>query len=205
VTSRPSDPPHPPRGVEDREAVVLTPSLGNGTFLFLVSLASVVGFGLVGFTDRGFPARLAIVAVPFFAFATVSAGSLFIPGANYLSIDRDGFTLSRMWRVKRYRWIDIEEPLRLWNQKFNSNTLHTYILFVVSDNRGPEAFVNGLIGIRGRSLAHLYKEMSADALVTLMNEKRAHALGRDRQGAEAAGIEVTDAGELGAKTKGNLN
>jgi hypothetical protein len=47
--------------------------------------------------------------------------------------------------------------------------------------------------------------MSADALVTLMNEKRAHALGRDRQGAEAAGIEVTDAGELGAKTKGNLN
>lgn len=192
MTSRPSDPPHPPSGVEDREAVVLPPSRGNGTFLFLVSLASVVGF-----THSGFAGGLALVAAPFFAFATVSAGSLFMPGANYRRIDRDGFTLSRRWRVKRYRWSDIEEPLRLLNQRFNGNTLHTYIVFVVSDNRGPEAFVNGLIGIRGRTLAHLYKEMSADALVTLMNETRARALGRDRWEPEAAGVASPNGGEPG--------
>lgn len=82
----------------------LTPSKGKFIILFLGSMVFVIGgFILVPGDNIGW------LTVFFFGICAIVTALQLVPGANWLCLDNDGFTIKSLYRTHRYQWKDIQE------------------------------------------------------------------------------------------------
>jgi hypothetical protein len=82
----------------------LTPSKVKFIILFLGSMVFVIGgFLLVKGDNVGW------LTILFFGICAIISALQLVPGANWLCLDNDGFTIRNLYRVHRYLWKDIQE------------------------------------------------------------------------------------------------
>lgn len=85
-------------------------------------MACVFLWAIVSATPLWFSvARREWMALAVIAAVTVALVALFVwqtrPGAHWLRLDEDGFTLRRYWRTTRIGWHEIDSVAAAWNGK----------------------------------------------------------------------------------------
>jgi hypothetical protein len=92
------------------ETIRLVPSKRRIWLGFIASIF-LVGLGCVA-VHRGH--TLAWIEIALFSLGIAAPGLLLLPGALWLELDKDGFTLCMSFRQDRYLWRHITE-LAIWN------------------------------------------------------------------------------------------
>ena len=109
----------------------------------------------------------------FFGVVAVTSLVVMLPGANGLTLDREGFVAKSLFRAHRTRWVDA--------QGFATSVIppsHQRLVVYDDLTQAPGALTRINVSITGRNaaLADTYG-LSADDLANLMTAWRARALG----------------------------
>lgn len=155
------------------DVLILTPSKGKWIAVTLIGLA-FTAIGIVLLVDGESSTLTAVFCIIFFGAVAVVGLLHFVPGANHLRIDAEGFTMRVLFRTHSYRWRDVG-PFR---------PIHAGQKMVGFDLAGPAgrtraAALSSSIGGTNAALHDSYG-LSVEALADLMNERRLRALSGHR-------------------------
>lgn len=107
----------------------------------------------------------------FFGLCLFGSFAMFLPGASYLKLEANGFTVCTFWRKQHYRW----DAVSAFGVTTIAHNRFVAFDFIVDEDRPKGASINVAISGAESSLPDTYG-MRADALATLMNEWRERAL-----------------------------
>ena len=155
------------------ETLLLRPS----RWKLLVMLATALGFVAIGVWIMPADDWSRWLVIGFFGLCAAVFIVQLAPGANYLKLDREGFTYATLFRPIRVAWHDVSP--------FSAG--HIWLTRVVqfdpaqsatdpNAKRAVAALARGLTGASG-ALPNTYG-MTADALAELMNRWRDRAIAR---------------------------
>ena len=119
-----------------------------------------------------------IISFIFAIFVFMSAGSL-LPGATWLKLDSQGFTVRYWFKDTIYRWIDVKE-FKLITQRYMFIPIRRSVGFTFSESypRNPISRMFGAIAAFDRNLPDNYG-MKAQELLVLLESSRRQAVGVD--------------------------
>jgi len=93
------------KGLSEEVAITLRPSAWKNVGLLVICTLLVAISLWMGRSGQW----LGYLCAAFFGLGILVAILQFIPGASYLLIERDGLTLSNLFRKSRIQWTDVEE------------------------------------------------------------------------------------------------
>lgn len=153
------------------ESLVLRPSKKKFVGLLMISAGFVVT-GLWLLQNGDISPTLGWVCVAFFGLGTVVGVATLLPGAAYLRLEPEGFTMCSLYRSAFYRWSDVSEFV------VGRVGMQSMVMFEYSSQRTDAATlraVNAALFGHQAALPDTYG-MTHEALVDLLNRQRASAL-----------------------------
>ena len=141
----------------------LTPSKGKFILFFLGAMVFVIGGLLYARDDiKGW------FGIIFFGVCAVVFALQIVPGANWLYLDNDGFTVRNLYRTHQYLWKDIRE-LGIVNINLNKMVSFNFVSDFDRSKLGRRVS-RSLSGFEG-ALSNTYG-LKAEELIKLMEKYR---------------------------------